>query len=92
MNNFVNPKDLLYPIGSVYISKYDELNNGFSYDPSLVFGGTWKEVFYYENIRTIVYEDTTLYYLDPTFEQKNFYNYNENTGLKEKVRYYVRIA
>ena len=40
MNNFVNPKDLLYPIGSVYISKYDELNNGFSYDPSLVFGGT----------------------------------------------------
>lgn len=76
MDNFINPKDLLYPVGSVYISKYDDLNNCASYDPSLVFGGQWTEVLA----------------ADSSSSDYNFYNYNENTGLKKKVKYYVRVA
>lgn len=74
MDNFINPKDLLYPIGSVYISKYDGLNNCTSHNPASVFGGTWLQV------------------MTNTEDLVDFYNFNENTDLKEKVKYYVRVA
>ncbi len=105
MDNFINPKDLLYPIGSVYISKYNGLDNCSAHDPSQIFGGTWEEIYYHECQSYFIADNneplagllraqagTDYYYLDNSIQYYNFYNENANTNRGTKVRYYLRVA
>ncbi len=76
MDNFINPKDLIYPVGSVYVSKWDGLDNCSAHDPALVFGGQWQQIVATDNSSNPQY----------------FYNKNVSNNVETKVKYYLRVA